>query len=76
MTNTTTQLFIDLDNPAPLDEPEWIGRGKVYPTLNPPRELVVYRDRHLGIGYARFYLMVASLSKNFLQNLWLRARMH
>jgi hypothetical protein len=27
--------IINLDNPAPLDELEWIGTGKVYPTLNP-----------------------------------------
>jgi len=49
MTNTTSQVFIDLDNPAPLDELEWISKGKVYPILDPPQELVVYRDSHLDI---------------------------
>jgi len=49
MTNATSQVFIDLDNPAPLDKLEWIGKGKVYPILDPPQELVVYRDSHLDI---------------------------
>ena len=47
MANATTQLFIDLDNPAPLDELEWIGKGNTYPILNPPQELIVYCDSHL-----------------------------
>ncbi|EDR08411.1 uncharacterized protein LACBIDRAFT_326839 [Laccaria bicolor S238N-H82] len=47
--NCAGQVFIDLDNPAPLDKLEWIGKGKVYPILDPPQELVVYRDSHLDI---------------------------
>jgi len=58
MTNSTAQLFIDLDNPVALDELEWISKGKVYPTLDPPQELIVYRDSHLEIpkNWARLLL--------------------
>ena len=47
--NATSQMFIDLDNPAPLDKLEWISKGKVYPILDPPQEVVVYRNSHLDI---------------------------
>ncbi|KIJ91182.1 hypothetical protein K443DRAFT_45781, partial [Laccaria amethystina LaAM-08-1] len=43
------QSIINLANPTILDEGAWIGQQKSYPTLNPPWELVVYRDSHLEI---------------------------
>jgi len=49
MTNLTAQLFIDLDNPVPLDKLEWISKEKVYPTLDPSQELIVYYNSHLEI---------------------------
>ncbi|KAF8814924.1 hypothetical protein BYT27DRAFT_7081163, partial [Phlegmacium glaucopus] len=49
MDNATDQPFIDLDNLVVLDEAEWISQGKIYPMLNPPQELIVYRDSQLEI---------------------------